>query len=217
WNDVINAVWITVGIHDANGRDANLLGFLDGDDFALLVDDEQNIRLTAHVLDTAKRLVEFEQLAVKNGQFFFRAAIELTAVFHLFQLFEPVDAQANGLKISEHSTQPASIDKEAATALRLFFNNLGRLFFGTYENYVLPFGSGLPNEIAGAIKRSGCLFEVDDIDTVTLTIYIRLHFRIPTAGFVVARETHVPKQSLFCCLQSVTSFNFPSPVHPLSP
>ena len=56
-------VRVAVGIDDRGDRNAEAVGFLDGDRFLVGVDDEQQVGHAAHVLDAAERLVELLALA----------------------------------------------------------------------------------------------------------------------------------------------------------
>src|SRR5690554_3991670 len=53
WNNVVNAIWVGVGVNHSDHRNAQLTSFLNRDIFVVHVNDEQGIRQAAHVFNTA--------------------------------------------------------------------------------------------------------------------------------------------------------------------
>ena len=72
--DVVDAVGIAVGVDDGDDRDLELPGLLDRNRLLVGVDDEQQVRQAAHVLDAAERAVELVALALDVEQLFLGAA-----------------------------------------------------------------------------------------------------------------------------------------------
>ena len=61
-NRMSNARWGRVGIQDSNYRNAQFVGFLDGNGFLVGIDDHQQVGCAAHILDAAKRPVQLVAL-----------------------------------------------------------------------------------------------------------------------------------------------------------
>ena len=129
-----NAVRIGIAVDNGDDRYAKLAGFSDGNIFLDRVDDKDDIRQAAHILDAAESALKLVALARKLQQFLLR---ELAAgVDELFiQLAQSLDRLGDGLPVGEHAAEPAMVDVILAAALRGFGNLCLRLALGADEQH----------------------------------------------------------------------------------
>src|SRR5574344_967057 len=115
-DDVINAVRVGVGINDRHNRDTQVVGFLDRDVLVLGIDNEQNVRQAAHVLDTAQALLQLFHFASTHQRLFLGQLVEGTVLSLGFQVFQTLDGLTNGLPVGQHTAQPAMVHIELIAA-----------------------------------------------------------------------------------------------------
>ena len=72
WNDVLDQVWVTVGVDHSDDRDTELVGFGNGDVFFADIKNEDCIGQLGHILDTAQVALQLDQFAALEQCFLFR-------------------------------------------------------------------------------------------------------------------------------------------------
>src|SRR5690606_881698 len=105
----IDAIGIAVRVHDRDDRDLELLRFLDRDVLLVRVDNEQEIRQTAHVTDAAEALIELVALAREVEQLLLGASLRITAEY-VVELAQTSDRLRDRLPVGQRAAQPAVID-----------------------------------------------------------------------------------------------------------
>src|SRR5690606_4743675 len=121
---VVDTFRAAVGIDDADNRNAQLVGFGDGNALVLDVDHEDGIGQAAHVLDTAQAAIQFFQITGAHQRFFLGQLGE-SAVFGLdFQIAQTLDRLTNGLVVGQHAAEPTVINIGHAGAGGFFSNDL---------------------------------------------------------------------------------------------
>src|SRR5690606_26991944 len=137
-DDVVNAFRAAVSIDNADHRNAQLVGFADGDALVIDVDDEHGVRQTAHILDTTQAAIQFFQITGAHQGFFLGQLVESAVLGLGFQFTKAFDGRADGLVVGQHAAQPAMIDVRRATTCSFFANDLASGTLGADEqNLVL--------------------------------------------------------------------------------
>ena len=191
----MDAFGIGICIDYADYRNLDAIGFGDRDALVFDIDYEQGIRQSAHLLDTADTALKFLARPDQHQRFLLGQAIE-GAVLRLFlKLLEPAYGAPDGLVIGEHATQPAMIDIGHFASLRLPANDLRGRAFGADEEHLLALGREFRNLLQGCFQRRNRGFEINDVNLVAGTEYVRLHLGIPVAALVT--EMHASAQHFF--------------------
>ena len=181
----VDQVGVAVGVEDADDRDPQLAGLLDGEVLLVGVDDPDGGRRAAHLADAAERLVELVALAAHLQQLLLGAAAAGDVVeVDLVELLEAVDPLVHGLEVGEHAAQPALVDVGHPDAGRLLGDGLLGLLLGADEHHGAALGDGLLDEGVGAVDVGQRLLQVDDVDAVALGHDEALHLRVPATGLV---------------------------------
>src|SRR5690606_36466400 len=102
-DDVVDAFRAAVGIDDADDRNAQLVGFGDGDALVVDVDHEQRVRQAAHVLDAAQAAIQLFQVAGAHQGFFLGQLGEGAVLGLGFQLGQALDRSTDGLVVGQHA------------------------------------------------------------------------------------------------------------------
>ncbi len=153
-----DALRVAVGVDDGRDRNAETLGFLDRDIFFVGVDDEQEIRNAAHVLDATERAVELVALALHRQALFFGIAAGLARRQHLVELAQPRDRTGDGLPVGQRAAEPARIDEVLRRLLGSSRDRVLRLALGANEQNAAALGGSVAHRLqarAPASARSG--------------------------------------------------------------
>src|SRR5690606_1303242 len=104
---VVDQVGVVVGVDDRDHRDAELLGFLDGDVFMADVDHEQGVGEAVHFLDAAQRSLELVALAAQAQHFVLDQLFEAAVGLAGFQRLQARDRALHGAEVGQRAAQPA--------------------------------------------------------------------------------------------------------------
>ena len=183
----------------------------------LRVDDEQRAGKAAHILDTAEVFLEFVALGNKFSHFLLGENVKLVHLLHLVELVKTLDSGTNRREVGQRAAQPARLDVEHAALLGFLLNSLLSLLLGAHEKNVLSaLGNALHESVSFVDKTDG-LFKVNDVNVVSGSIDILLHFRVPLASGVT--EVHACFEQLlhryYVCHNFCLLFYLPEP-QPLS-
>src|SRR5690606_9945888 len=188
-DDVVDAFRAAVGIDDADNRDAQLVGFADGDALVVDVDDEHGVRQTAHILDTTQAALELLEVTGAHQRFFLGQLVESTVLGLGFQLAQALDRRTDGLVVGQHAAQPAMIDVRRAATCCFFANDLASGALGADEQDLVLARSQLFNELQRVVEHRQGFFAVDDMDLVARAENVLVHFRVPVTGLVAEVHT----------------------------
>src|SRR5439155_26605121 len=109
---------------------------------------------------------------------------DLRVLEHLVELLEPIDRLLDGLKIRQHTAQPARVDVEGAAAVGLLAHGVLGLLLGADEEHLAALRREVPDEVVSVAEHLDRLLQVDDVDAVPRAEDVGLHLRIPATGLV---------------------------------
>ena len=178
-------VGVAVGVEDADDRDVQLAGLVNGEVLLVGVDNPDGLRHAVHVADAAKGLGELVHLALLLQELFLRqSGAGNVAVVEALELLHLGDPLADRAEVGEHAAQPALVHEGHADAGRLLGDRFLGLLLGADEQDLAALGDGLLDERVGAVDVAQRLLQVDDVDAVALGEDELLHLRVPTTGLV---------------------------------
>ena len=178
-----------VGIDDSNNRDAELVGFLDGDLVLADVNHEESVGQAGHVLDTADGLVELFNFTGEVESFLLAHLLKAASFLRGFHVLEVTDRLLHGLEVRERAAEPALINVAAASALGLFDDRVAAAALGVHEEDLAAASGEFANELFSFGKLFNRLFEVDDMNLVAGAEDVLSHLGVPEAGLVAEVAT----------------------------
>ncbi len=174
---------IAVRIHHGDDGDLQFVGFGDGDQFLVGVDDEQDIRQSAHLLDAAEGALQFVALAGQSKGLFL-GQTEMLFVELLFQLPKAPDGIGDGPPVRHHAAQPPVVDEVLARAGRGLRHFSARLALGADEQHAAAGRHDIADRRQCLMEHRHGLLKIDDVGPVPHPEQVRLHFRVPPSGAV---------------------------------
>ena len=181
---IVNRVGVAVGINNGNDRNAQSLGFGNGDMLFAGIDDKEGSGELGHIFDTTEVALKFDALTVESDDFFFGKFFEGAVFFHLIDVTKTIDALLDGAEVGQCSTQPTMVDEVLIGTHGLFFDDLLCLSLGAdKENFFAPGGDVNEEFICFGEKRHR-LLKIDDINAVACPKDVGLHTGVPAVGLV---------------------------------
>src|SRR5690625_1400030 len=192
--DVIDTFRRVVSIDHSNNRNTQFLCFSNGNFVIANIDNKHGIRKIIHVFDATNRTMQLLEFALEQQAFFFGEVID-AALFELgFHFFEATDGCANRFEVSHHAAKPAVANIGHAATRGFFFDNFARCALGTYKQNSATVGGNALHILCRFVIFNNRVFEVDDVNFVTLPKDVRSHLGVPETGLVAkvhARFEHV--------------------------
>ena len=148
------------------------------------VDYKQDVWQAIHVLDTTKSALEFVQLTLTSQSFFFAESIQTALIDHLLKVFQAANRIANSPEVSQHTSQPTTVDVRHTTALRFTLNDVLRGALGAYEKDGAAIRSHASQEVDRFVEQRQGLLQVDDMNFVALPEDVGSHARVPVASLM---------------------------------
>ncbi len=204
-NHVVDIARIVIGVDHADDRDTELVGLGHGDLLVTHVDHEHGVGQAFHVLDAAQTLLQLRALTRQTQRLFLVEALDGAALEHGLQLLEALDGLADRLEVGQHASEPAMVDKGHATAHRLFANGFAGGALGADEEHLAAVGRQGAHEIDGILVERQRLFEIDDVNLVTVPEDKGTHLGVPVTGLVTEMNTglqHLTHGNFAQCLAS---------------
>src|SRR5215831_10719918 len=183
WDHEVDAVGVAIGVHHGDNGDAQLLGFGNGNLLLVGVDDEEQIRQAAHLLDAAQRFVEAVTVARKLQHLLLGAASGIAAQ-KVVQLLEPADRLRDGLPVGERAAEPAVVDEILRRALGGIGDALRGLPLGAHKEYPAAAGDDVTHLDQCLMQHRHGLGQVDNVDVVAGAEDVGSHLRIPAMALV---------------------------------
>ena len=184
---------VRVGVDHRDHRDAEAVGFLDGDLLLVGVDHEQQVGRAAHVLDAAQGLVELF-LGAGELQHLTLGEAGVLLAQRLVDGAQRLDRVRDGLPVGERAAQPAGVHVILGRALGGISHLLRRRALGADEQHAAALGHGVRHGDERLVEQRNGLREVDDVDAVAAAIDVVPHLRVPAVGLVA--EVHASFEQL---------------------
>ena len=178
-----NPVRVGVRIDHRDNRYFELLGLSDRNVFLVRIDDDQNVRQSAHVLDATQSAIELVAFAGEVEQLLLGQAQALLGQL-FFKLVQALDRIGDGLPVRQHAAQPAVIDVMLAAALGGVLHDIAGLPLGADEQDAPAAGHHPAHRRQRLVQQGNGLFQVDDVHAVAHAEDVGRHLRIPAPGGV---------------------------------
>ncbi len=195
-DDVIDRIWVTVGVYHRNDRDTQLIRLSHRSGFAIYVNHKQQIRELAHLLNAAESLIQLLDLPLLLQGLLLCQQLEVASLATRLETVEIVDPLSDCLPVGQCSTQPAEIDVGHAAPLSLSSDGGLSLAFCADEENGASSCDGVLNQIADRLEHTECLLKIDDVHPFPLSEDIGGHLGMPAPGTM--SEVHARFQE---CLQ----------------
>ncbi len=185
---VVRLVGVTVRVDERDHRQVEALCLTHGELLLAQVDDEDRVRLAAHVGDTAEVRFELLELGLHRDALLRREQVELSLGLERPQLMKTLDAVGDRAPVGQQPTEPAVVDVRHADAARLVANGVLRLLLGADEEHGAVALRDRLGEVVRLVQKLLRLGEVDDVDATALGEDEALHLRVPAAGLVAEMD-----------------------------
>ena len=118
------------------------------------------------------------------GLHLFGVVVDLARLLDAVELFEALEALADGAEVRQRAAEPALGDVVHADVGDVLLDDAAGLPLGSDEQHVLALRDGLGQKLASQQEPLDGLLDVDDVDLVALAINVRRHLRVPVRGTV---------------------------------
>jgi hypothetical protein len=193
----VHLIGVAVGVHDADDRDLQLAGFVDGNLLLAGVDDEHRVGQARHHADAVEVLLELLALLVEAGDFLLRQRVVPAVGGHRLQITEAGKAALNRVEVGQQPSQPALVHEEHAAAHGFLGDDILRLPLGAHEEDRLAFRGQVGDEIFGVLEQLDGLAEVKDVDAIAFAENEFLHLRVPALGLMA--KVHAGFEQVLHC------------------
>ena len=193
-NRVLNVVWVAVRVENSDDRDAELVCLVDGEVLFLGVDNPDRRRRLRQVANTTEALLQLDQLALLNEQFFLGETARRVVEVDFFELLHACEALRNRLEVREQTAEPALVDERLADALSLLGDRTLCLLLGANEEDGAAVGNGVLDVVIGLVDVRERLLEVNDVAAASFRENEALHLWVPATGLVP--EVHAAVEQL---------------------
>jgi len=137
-----------------------------------------------HILDAADAALQLFHGTCAHQRFFLGQLVKGAIGLLGLQVTQALYGCTNSFVVSEHTTQPAMADIGHSGAFSLLPHDLSRGALCTDKQYLVFVAGQSCHQVQCFIKSRNCMLEVDDMNFVTGTEDILVHFRVPVTGLV---------------------------------
>ena len=215
-DDVVGLVGIAVRVDECDHRHVQPARLAHGELLLLQVDDEDRVRLPAHVRDAAEVRLELLQLARHRDALLRREQLELALVPQAAHLVQALDPVGDRPPVGEQAAEPPVIDVRHADALRLVLDGVLRLLLRADEQDGAAPLRDVAEELPRFLETLRRLREVDDVDAAALGEDEAAHLRVPAPRLVAEVDSglqqlaHRNRASRNCHEEAPSGFSFVS-------
>src|SRR6478672_7620094 len=185
---VIDQRRVVIGVDDRDHRDAELLGFLDGDVFVADVDDEQRVGQAVHFLDAAEGCEQLLALATQAQDFVLDQLLEAAVGFTGFQFFQARHRFLDCGEVGQRAAEPALGHVRHVATLGFFLDRVARGALGANEQDHAALLRDDRDEVHRVAEQRDGLLEVDDVDLAAGAEDVRAHLGIPVTRLVAEMD-----------------------------
>ncbi len=178
----VDEVWVTVGIDEADGRNAERAGLEKSVLLAVRIDDHERARHLRHLTNAAEVALDLLPLAEELRLHLLRVVLEFAALDNPIEFFEALEALANRAEVRQSSTEPTLGDERHLNVSGVLLDGAARLTLGADEANVLALADGLFDESLREEEALDRLAHIEDVDLVADAVNVRRHLRIPVAA-----------------------------------
>jgi hypothetical protein len=180
----VGLVGVAVRVDERDHRQAEPPGLAHGQLLLPQVDDEDGVRLLAHVRHAAEVRLELLELALHRDPLLGRKQVELALVAEAAQLVQVLDPLGDRAPVRQQAAEPAVVDERHARALGLLLDRVLRLLLRADEQDGAPALAEVADEALRLLDALEGLLEVDDVDAAALAEDETAHLRVPAARLV---------------------------------
>ena len=193
-DDVRRLIGVTVGVDQADHRDAQAVGLAHADGLALEVDDDDCVRQPLHIGDATQVCLELQKLGLGRQTLTRGKQVELTLDLLATKLVQTLDSVGHRDPVGQQSAEPAVVDERHTAPLGLVAHGVLAILLGPDEHHGATAGADVADKVHRLAQKLQRLDQVDDVDAGALPKDVALHLGIPTAGLV--SEMHSGLQEL---------------------
>ena len=155
------------------------MSLADADVLLLGIYDEDNIRKSLHILDSAEVLLELIKLFAKSDNLFLGKYFERSVLSHLLDVFKTFNTALYRLEVCKHSAEPSLIYIEHSAACSLCCYGILCLLLCSDKKNSSSVCGNITDSVICIIDHAYCFLKVNDVYSVSLSVDVRSHFRIP--------------------------------------
>ena len=192
---VVGLVRIAVRVDERDDRQPEPARLAHGELLLAEVDDEDRVRLPAHVGDAAEVRLELLELAEHRDALLRRQQVELALLLQAAQLVQPLDPVGDRAPVREQPAEPAVVHVRHADALGLLGDGVLALLLRADEEDGAAAVGDVLDEIVCLLDECKRLLEVDDVDPAALGEDEALHLRVPAARLVAEMDSGLQELS----------------------
>ena len=180
----LGLIRIAVRVDERDHGQAEPARLADGELLLLEIDDEDRVRLAAHVGDPAQIRLELLELGLHLDALLGRKQAKHAVLLQAAQFVQALDAIRDRAPVRQQPAEPAVVDVRHANAARLVADGVLRLLLrADEEDGAAALGDRL-RKVVRVIQKLLRLGEVDDVDPAALVEDESLHLRVPAACLV---------------------------------
>ena len=168
------------------------------------IDYEYRVRKAAHILNTTDTTLKFFLGAGSHEGFFFAQTTQRAICLLQLKIFEALNRATNSLVVRQHTTEPAMIYIRHSCPFCFLLNDFPSCSLRANEKNFSFLFSKIRNFFKRGVERRNGVLEVDDVNFVSGTKYILVHFWVPIATLVP--EMYSCTEHVFHTYSHVVSF-----------
>ena len=198
----VGLVRVAVRVHERDHRHPEPPRLAHRELLLAQVDDEDRVRLLAHVGDAAEVRLELLELVLHRDPLLGRQQLELALVAQAAQLVEVLDPLGDRAPVGEQAAEPAVVHVRHARALGLLLDGVLGLLLGADEEDGAAALGEVADEALRLLEALERLLQIDDVDAAALAEDETAHLRVPAARLVAEMDSGLQELSHGDCHRS---------------
>ena len=177
----VGEVGVSVGVDQADGRDAEVPCLAEGVGLAVDVDRDDRAGQLRHVADAVEVAVDLPHLAHELRFHLLRVGLDFTALDQALELDQPLETLADGPEVGEGAAEPSLRHVGELDVGAVLLDGAAGLTLGADEDDVLALRGDAGDELLGEEQTLDGLLDVDDVDAAPHAVDVRRHLGVPVA------------------------------------